>query len=466
MAKFIQKILPSVTITGIADRGKAVGRHEGQVVFVEGAVPGDVADVRVTSKKKGVMDGRVEQMVTPSPDRVKPFCIHFGTCGGCKWQHLDYNAQLRHKQETVENALLRIGKVEVGEYLPIMGSAKQSYYRNKLEFTFSNRKWLTEKEMGQMDDINRNGLGFHLPGHFDKVLDISECHLQPEPSDAIRQAVRDYSLEHGFTHYNVREHVGFMRNIIIRVARTGETMVTVVFGEDEPENRIGLLDYLVGKFPNITSLNYVINTKLNDTIYDLPVHCYHGTPFIMETLGAAKFKIGPKSFFQTNTAQAEALYQTALDFAGLTGTENVYDLYTGLGSIACFVAGSAKQVVGIEEVEPAVADARENAALNGFDHLHFYAGDVKALFNGDLLERHGRPDVIITDPPRAGMHENVVNTLLEVAAPKIVYVSCNPATQARDLNILAAKYDVVKSRAVDMFPQTHHIENVTLLVLR
>lgn len=466
MRKFKQyPLLEQVTITGIADRGKSVGRHDGQVVFVEGAVPGDVADIQVQSKKSGFYTGKAVKFHTLSPDRTEPFCQHFGVCGGCKWQYLDYDAQLRHKQNEVENALLRLGKVTVEEMLPIIGNPKRSHYRNKLEFTFSNRRWLTPEEMQSEEQFpDRRGMGFHLPGSFDKVLDLHECHLQPEPSEAIRKAIQSYSMAKGWSFYNVKDHSGFLRNLIVRVARTGETLVTVIFGAGEAADREELLNHLITTFcDTITSLNYVVNTKQNDTIYDLEVHTVKGNPYIIETLGDLKFRINPKSFFQTNTAQAEILYQTALDFAGLTGTENVYDLYTGLGSIACFIAKYCKHVTGIEEVAAAIEDAKENAILNKLDNTTFYAGDVKNLLNPEFVAKHGHPDVIITDPPRAGMHESVVNTLIALAPSRIVYVSCNPATQARDLALLKEHYTVTRSQAVDMFPQTQHIENVVLL---
>lgn len=464
MGKKTIKIYPGVAITGIADRGKAVGRHEGQVVFVEGAVPGDVADVLVQSRKAGQLQGKVDKLLVPSPDRREPVCEHFGVCGGCKWQHLDYQAQLRHKQQAVEEAFRRIAKVEVGEFLPILGAPSPLHYRNKLEFTASDRRWLTLEEIRSGETFHRDGLGFHLPGHFDKVVDVQTCYLQPEPSNAIRNEIRDYARANGLSFYNVRSHEGALRNVIVRTASTGEVMVTVSFGaQSTPEERDGLLSHLRARFPEITSLQFAVNGKFNDVLYDVDIEVFSGRSYIEERLGEVRFHIGPKSFFQTNTAQGLALYEIARDFAGLTGRETVYDLYTGLGSIACFVAGQSAKVIGIEEVEPAVEDARVNARINGFDHLHFYAGDVKTLLTEQLVALHGPPDVVITDPPRAGMHAKVVETLLVLNAPKIVYVSCNPATQARDLALLSAGYTVRKSRAVDMFPHTHHIENVVLL---
>lgn len=460
----VVRILENIHIFDVADKGKAVGRHEGQIVFVEGAVPGDIVDVEVKKRKSGYYEGKVHAFKMYSSDRVKAVCQHFGICGGCKWQHLDYAAQLRFKQTTVENALLRIAKVNVGEMRPILGAKTIYNYRNKLEFTFCDKRWLTEEEIKsdeKMDD--RRGLGFHLSGLFDKILDLEECHLQAAPSDALRLAIRQFTLENKYSYYNVREHHGLMRTLLVRTSSVGELMVTLVFGEKEMDKIEPLLVWLLKEFPQITSLNYVINTKQNDTIYDLNVETYHGNPYIIERLGDIRYKISPKSFFQTNTEQALVLYQTTAEFAGLTGTENVWDLYTGTGSIACFVAAKARQVIGIEEVEAAIEDAKENALLNHIGNTHFYAGDVRKVFTETLIEKHGLPDVVITDPPRAGMHEDVLKVLLQIEPKRIVYVSCNPATQARDIALLSEKYEVLKSQAVDMFPHTHHIENIVLM---
>lgn len=465
MAKFKTRIFEKVLMTGIADKGKAIGRHEGAVVFVEGAVPGDICDVMVFDKKKGSFQGKVQQMIEPSPDRVIPFCEHFGVCGGCKWQHLSYEAQLRHKQMEVENALLRIGKVEVAEYLPIEGAKETNHYRNKLEFTFSNKKWLTKEQIDSADDISRDACGFHLPGYFDKILDIEECHLQKEPSNAIRNGLRDFALEKGLSFYDIRNHSGFMRILMLRITETGEIMALMCFGEDQPENIKLVLEYLESTFPAITTIVWAINTKVNDAVYDLDIKTYKGPGYVKEKLKDIEYIISPKSFFQTNTRQGEVLYQTALDFAGLTGEETVYDLYTGTGSIACFVSKHCKTVVGVEEIEMAIDDAKRNAAMNGLTNTDFYVGDVKDVLSEDFAKKHGKADVVITDPPRAGMHPKVVDTLLEWAPPRIVYVSCNPSTQARDLALLSPKYKVLKSKAVDMFPHTQHIENVVLMEL-
>ncbi len=461
------RILEQVSLTDTGDKGKAVGRHEGKVVFVEGAVPGDVVDVLVQKRKKGHLIGKAIKLHQASEDRRPAFCEHFGVCGGCKWQHLDYQAQLKYKQQVVENALQRIAKVEVGEFLPILGSKKTQYYRNKLEFSFSNKRWLTEEEV-KTDNVfgERNALGFHRPGAFDKIVDVKHCYLQPEPSNPIRNAVRDFALEHDYTFFDIRAQKGLLRQLYVRITELGEVMVMVSFFEDDKPKREALLEFLKEKFPEITTLVYLINDKKNDSIFDLTPHVWSGLGVIHEQLGHVKFKIGPKSFFQTNSTQALELYNVVRDFAGLTGEENVYDLYTGLGSIACFVADQCSHVTGIEEIEAAILDARENAELNGLDNTTFYAGDVKDILSVEFMEKHGKPDLVITDPPRAGMHADVVKTLLQLAAPSIVYVSCNPATQARDLNLLSELYEVVKVMPVDMFPHTHHIENVALLKIK
>lgn len=467
MAKRSVKIIPSVEMFDIADRGKAVGRHEdGRVMFVEGAVPGDVVDVRVLNAKKSHIEGKTERIVKASTERVKPLCKHFGLCGGCKWQNLDYQAQLKYKQQTVVNALQRIGKVEVAEMFPILGAENQFRYRNKLEYTFSNKRWLTKEEVGMGDAIDRRAAGFHLPGHFDKLMDVETCHLQEEPTNGIRNHVKAFAIEHDITFYDIKNKEGYLRNLIVRTSSTGELMVVLSVGYDDDAILKPLLDSIVAKFPEITSLYSVVNPKLNDTISDLETKLYYGKPYIVERLGNAQFQVGPKSFFQTNTAQANRLYETAAKFADLKGTENVFDLYTGLGSIACYIAEQCKQVVGIEEIAPAIDDARVNAKLNGYDHAHFHVGDVKDVLDAQFVEKYGKPDLIITDPPRAGMHPDVVQTLLQINAPRIVYVSCNPATQARDLALMDAQYRVLKSQAVDMFPHTHHIENVVLLERR
>lgn len=464
-------IAPAVPIHGVADRGKGVGRTaDGLVLFVEGAVPGDIADVFVQKKKGGFGEGRLERLLKPSPERAEPFCRHFTVCGGCKWQHLQYTAQLEHKNQNVLDAFQRIAKVPVGEFQPILGAPETTYYRNKLEFAFSNKRWLLPGEMTPPSHPEEilpafPGLGFHRAGAFDKVVDIQHCWLQADPSNAIRNAAREIALEQGLEFYDVRRHTGFLRNLMVRLTTTGEVLLLVSFARDETEAIRAFLDALLERVP-LTTVVYCINSKLNDTVFDLDMVVYHGKGFVVEQLGDLRFKIGPKSFFQTNSAQAKNLYDTVVQFAGLTGTENVYDLYTGTGSIALYVARYCRQVVGIEEIPEAIADAEENRLLNGIENAIFYAGDVKQVLDPVFVERHGRPDLVITDPPRAGMHEKAVRFLLDLAAPRIVYVSCNPATQARDVQLLSEKYEVLKVRPVDMFPHTHHIESVALLVRR
>lgn len=460
-------MIQGLEITGIADRGKAVGRTpEGEVVFVEGVVPGDVVDVLVIRSKKNLSDGVIKSFVSYSPDRKEPACNHFGLCGGCKWQNLSYAAQLRHKEQTVRDNIRRIGKISGDVVLPIIGCDKNYQYRNKLEFSFSTKRWMTNEEVASGAEIIHSGaLGFHKAGFFDKIIDIYDCHLQDHLSNEIRNFVRFYALEHGYTFYDLRAHVGLLRNMIVRNSTLGDWMVTVVFGHDDKEKIVSLLEVMHVKFPQITSLNYAINDKVNDTIFDKEVVTFHGKPFMEEQLGDIRYKIGPKSFFQTNTEQAVRLFNVAADFAELTTDDNVYDLYTGLGSIALFIASRVKHVTGIEEIPEAIADAMVNMEYNGVRNATFYAGDVKHLLNQDFIQKHGMPDVIITDPPRQGMHENVVNTLLQLTAPRLVYISCNPATQARDLALLASKYEVTAVQPVDMFPHTHHIESVANLRL-
>lgn len=461
-------VIENIPVHGIADRGKGVGRTaEGIAVFVEGAVPGDVVDVFVQKKKGGFIEGKVERLVTPSPDRTESFCQHFPLCGGCKWQNLDYEAQIRHKEQVVQDALRRIGKIEVGEFLPIVGAPETVFYRNKLEFGFSNKRWILDGETvdpeGPVD--SRYGLGFHKAGFFDKVIDIERCWLQADPSNALRNACREIALEQELAFYDLRRHQGFLRNLMVRLTSTGECMLLVSFAQDRPDAISTYLDAILERFPTLTTIVYCINTKLNDSMFDLDMQTYYGKGFVIEQLGDLKFKIGPKSFFQTNSLQGKRLYDIAAEFAGLSGKENVYDLYTGTGSIALYLARHCRSVVGIEEIPEAIADAEENMRLNGIENATFYAGDVKNVLSPEFVQRHGKPDVLITDPPRAGMHEKAVQFLLELAAPRIVYVSCNPATQARDLQLLSEKYKVLKVRPVDMFPHTHHIENVALLEL-
>ncbi len=463
-----KKTLQNVSITGIADKGRGVGRTaDGKVVFVEEVVPGDVVDVLVLRKKNGVMQGIPLDYRQHSADRTEPFCTHFQVCGGCKWQHLTYDKQLEHKEKVVREALQRIGKVEVEDFQPILGAADTTFYRNKMEFAFSSKRWLTKEEIETNAEVDRDhALGFHRPGQFDKIVDIEKCWLQPDPSNAIRNGVRAIAIEQGLRFFDNREKEGFLRSLLLRITDIGEVMVLFSFGEDDQAKREAFLEAVLQRFPQITTLCYCINTKVNDYLMDLDMITYHGKGYIEEQLGHVRFKIGPKSFFQTNTRQGKNLYDIAVAFADLQGHENVYDLYTGVGSIALYLAQNCRRVVGIEEIEAAIVDARANARLNNIDNTVFYAGDVKDMLTQEFVDQYGKPDVLITDPPRAGMHQQVVDMLLHLEAPRIVYVSCNPATQARDLNLLAAKYAVRKARPVDMFPHTHHIENVALLELR
>ena len=460
-------LIEKAIVSGIASEGKAIVRHNDWVIFVPHVVPGDVIDLQLTRKRNSYAEGKAVFFHTFSPQRTKAFCEHYGVCGGCQWQILPYQEQLRYKQQQVIDCLTRIGKVELPEIQPVAGSAQTEFYRNKLEFTFSNKRWMTEDEIlsGKTFE-NRNALGFHIPGMFDKVLDINACWLQNPISDRIRNEIRSFALKNDLSFFDLRNKSGLLRNLIIRTSTTGEIMLIVIFFEDNPEQRELLLNHLSGKFPEISSLLYVINGKANDTIADLEVFCFKGNDFIFEVMEGLKFKIGAKSFFQTNSGQAYNLYRFARDFAGLTGKENVYDLYTGTGTIANFIAKDALQVIGIEYVPEAVEDARINSELNGISNTLFFAGDMKDLLNEAFIEKYGRPDVIITDPPRAGMHDNVIKTILFAEPQRIVYVSCNPATQARDLNALDIRYKVEKVQPVDMFPHTHHIENVVLLEKR
>jgi len=460
-------LLEDVAISGFANKGRCAGRTpEGMVVFVERTVPGDVVDVRVTKKKNGFFEGYPLAFKTLSSERTEPFCAHFGVCGGCKYQNLPYEVQLKYKQEVVEQAIRRIGKLSEVPVLPILGSAKTRFYRNKLDFSFSNRRWITEEEKEAGVSMEADVLGFHRPRAWDKIVDIEKCWLEEEPSNHIRNYLRQLGSEMGLSFYDARAQTGCLRNVIVRVTTLGQVMVIVVFGQSSEKERTKYLDALVEKFPEITSLFVCVNTKLNDFILDLDIDLYKGAPFIEEALGSVIYRIGPKSFFQTNTTQAIQLFDVVVDFAELTGVENVYDLYCGIGSIALYVAEKSRQVVGIEEVEAAIDDARINQEVNNIENAVFYAGDVKNILSSEFAETHGKPDLVITDPPRAGMHPKVIEMLLTLAAPKIVYVSCNPATQARDLQLLEEKYEVVKIQPVDMFPHTQHIESVALLVLR
>ncbi len=459
-------ILQDLHIIDIAEEGKGVAKAEDLVVFVEKAVPGDVVDARVVRKKKNFAEAVIETLHTSSELRTDPFCQHFGTCGGCKWQHMQYEAQLQFKYKSVEAALQRLGKVDTSMMEPILGSAEDTYYRNKLEYTFSNKRWLNRGDMGDTADLEMNALGFHVPLRFDKILDIQHCYLQAEPSNTLRNQVRNYALRMGLSFYDLRNHTGNLRNLIIRTSSTGEVMVVVVFAYVEQEQIDGMMTYLQHEFPEITSLLYIINQKKNDTIFDQEVITFAGRDHIFEEMNGLKFKIGAKSFYQTNSAQAYELYKITKEFAGFTGDELVYDLYTGAGTIANFVAGGVRQVVGIEYLPTAIEDAKFNSSLNGIDNTTFYAGDMKDILTASFIESHGKPDVVITDPPRAGMHADVVARLLEMEAEKIVYVSCNAATQARDIALLNEKYDVVRIKPVDMFPHTQHVENVVLLKMK
>ena len=457
-------LLEQVEITDIGSEGKALARVENKVVFVPYTAPGDIVDIQVTRKRKNFLEGFVTKYHKYSEDRIDAFCEHFGTCGGCKWQHLPYEIQLKAKQQQVADNLERIAKIPLPEISPIMGSAKTRYYRNKLEFTFSNRRWLTKEEIEE-DKTHEDlyALGFHVPKLFDKVLNVNTCYLQDDFSNKIRNEVRDFALKNNYTFFDIRNHHGLLRNLIIRNTASGQWMVIVVFYEDAQDKREKLLEHLKSTFPEITSLNYIINSKANDSIADQQVVNYAGKDHLLEEMEGLQFKIGPKSFYQTNSDQAYELYKVARNFAGLTGDETVYDLYTGTGTIANFLASKAKNVIGIEYIEEAVEDARFNSELNKIGNTSFYAGDMRDLLNREFFETHGKPEIIITDPPRAGMHQDVVNAILESDSEKIVYISCNPATQARDLAMLNTKYDVKKIQPVDMFPHTHHIENVVLL---
>lgn len=460
-------LLEKVTITDVAAEGKAVAKVNELVVFVPYVVPGDVVDLQVKRKKNHYAEAVAVKFYEKSPLRVEPFCSHFGVCGGCKWQCLSYEEQLKYKQKQVFDNLTRIGKVELPEFRPILGSEKTRFYRNKLEFTFSNKRWLTEEEVKQDVKYDQmNAVGFHIPGAFDKVLAIDKCWLQDDISNQIRNAMRDYAYAHNFPFFDLRSQEGLLRNIMIRTSSTGELMVVLqckVTNDDDRRKMEEILQFMADQFPQITSLMYVINNKCNDTIGDLDVEVFKGNDHIFEEMEGLRFKVGPKSFYQTNSEQAYNLYKVAREFAELTGNELVYDLYTGTGTIANFVARQARKVVGIEYVPEAIEDAKVNSALNGIDNTLFYAGDMKDILTNDFIAEHGRPDVIITDPPRAGMHNDVIDVILAAEPKRIVYVSCNPATQARDLQLLDGKYKVTAVQPVDMFPHTHHVENVVRL---
>jgi 23S rRNA (uracil1939-C5)-methyltransferase len=460
-------MLENVRITDIGAEGNALARVNNLVVFVPMLIPGDVVDIQVIKKRKKYMEGRVVRFREYSPDRITPRCKHFGVCGGCKWQHLPYDLQLKFKEKQVRDNLTRIGKTDLPEIKPIIGSPREFLYRNKLEYTFSDKRWLTTEEINSDSKFEREGaLGFHIPGLFDKVLDIVECHLQPEPSNSIRNAVKKYANENHLKFFDLREQTGFLRNLVIRTTESGDVMVIVVFFHEDVEKRTGLLDFLSSEFPQITSLFYVINPKRNDSLNDQEPVNYKGEDYLTEEMEGLKFRIGPKSFYQTNSIQALTLYRIARDFAALTGKEIVYDLYTGTGTIANFVASSSRKVIGIEYVDEAIIDARINSEFNGIKNTIFYSGDIKDVLSESFFSSNGLPDVIITDPPRAGMHEDVIKAITFAAPDRIVYISCNPSTQSRDIQLLSENYFVTAVQPVDMFPHTHHVENVVLLKRR
>lgn len=465
--KKLDLILEDVKIEAVAAEGKSLAHVDGTVVFVEFAVPGDIVNVKVTKKKKNYMEGFILEIVKPSEDRLQPFCEHFGICGGCRWQPLPYDMQLKAKQQQVWDQLVRIGHLEIPDISPILPSDKTKYYRNKLEFTFSNKRWIYNNEdPDSLTDEERLGLGFHVGKFFDKVLDIKHCSLQPEPSNEIRLFIREYAVTHNLEFYNIRENTGFLRNIIVRNNQVGDVMLTVCFAYDDQNKIVPMLDAIAAEFPQIKSLHYVINEKLNDSISDLDCILYKGEDAIWETMGKLKFKIGPKSFYQTNSEQAYKLYSVAKEFAALTGNEVVYDLYTGTGTIAQFISDKASKVIGIEYVKEAIEDARINAEANGITNCTFFDGDMKDILTADFIKEHGKPEVMIIDPPRAGMHPDVVKVIMEAAPERIVYVSCNPASQARDLAMMSPMYEITAVQPVDMFPHTMHVENVCALKLK
>lgn len=466
-------ILEMVEVETMAAEGKALAKVDDQILFISGCAPGDVLDVRIIRKRKKFLEGIPVTFHKYSSHRVEPFCQYFGTCGGCKWQHIPYQMQLDYKEQQVVDNIERIGKVKIKNRRQIIGSDQTAWYRNKLEFTFSDSRWLTREEIDSGRPLGGNALGFHVPKIYDKVLDIEKCHLQPDPSNEIKNKVRKYASEHQLSYYNIKNHNGFLRNLIIRTATSKDVMVILQVAKDEQDILFSLLDFIYEQFPEITSLNYVINTKLNDTFSDLDVITYKGTPYITENMPLGDgsdefltFRISPKSFYQTNSKQAIRLYAEVMAMADLKGSELVYDLYSGTGTIANFIARYTSKVIGLEFVREATEDARTNAKLNGIGNTEFYAGDIRYLLDEKFIERHGKPDVVITDPPRSGMHADIVERLNNLAADRIVYISCNPATQARDIALLTDKYDLINYQPIDMFPQTHHVENIVLLKLK
>ncbi|WP_289874476.1 23S rRNA (uracil(1939)-C(5))-methyltransferase RlmD [Duncaniella muris] len=460
-------LLSGVEIQDVAAEGNSIARVDEMVVFIPFGAPGDIADVKIDRKKRSYAEGHIERLTQPSPIRIEAKCEHFTLCGGCRWQHLPYEFQLKCKQKQVEDALQRIAKIPYPELTPILGSEEIWEYRNKMEYTFSNKKWLTFDQLRSGEEFpERRAAGFHISGAFDKVLDINKCHLQDDLGNRLRLFVKKFGMDNDYSFYDLREQHGLLRTLMIRIASTGEVMAVMVFGENDEEKIKTLLSAVAAEFPEITSLLYVVNTKVNDTISDQAIHLYRGKEYIEEEMEGLRFRVGPKSFYQTNSRQAYRLYSVARDFAKLTGNELVYDLYTGTGTIACFVARNARHVVGIEYVPEAIDDAKINAGINGLDNTEFYAGDMKNVLTSDFIAEHGHPDVMIVDPPRAGMHDDVVKVILEAEPKRIVYVSCNPATQARDLALLHEKYDIEAVQPVDMFPHTQHVENVAALTLR
>lgn len=456
----------NVEILDLGAEGKAIARINDTVTFIRMVAPGDIVDVQITRKRKNYMEGRVTRFREYSEMRVVPFCEHFEICGGCKWQHIPYPAQLKFKQKQVQEALKRMAKIDIPPVNSIIGSDRDTFYRNKLEFTFSTHRWLTDNEIQNSgEDLDRKALGFHIPGLFDRIVDIRKCWLQDSPSNEVRDLVRVFTSSDEYPYFSQKEHSGFLRNLIIRTASTGENMVLLSFFHEDRKKREELLDHILSRFPGLTSLMYVINEKKNDTLYDQDIKVYHGKDHITEQLEDLIFRIGPKSFFQTNTGQALKLYQKTREFAGLSGDENVYDLYTGTGSIAIFLARHCKKVIGIESVPEAIEDAKRNAEINKINNARFFTGDMRDMLTTAFMNENGKPDVIVTDPPRAGMHPKVIERLLEAEARRIVYVSCNPYTQARDLELLGSKYRLTEVQPVDMFPHTHHVENIAQLDL-
>jgi 23S rRNA (uracil1939-C5)-methyltransferase len=459
-------ILPEVHFETTSSKGLAIGRYQGKVVMAKQLVPGDIAEIQVTKKRKNYLEGFSTQILQYSSKRTQPVCEHFGTCGGCKWQNMTYDAQLQFKEQQVRDQLQRIGHLSMENFYPILASPKVLFYRNKLEFTFSNRKWLTQEEIDKQLPIDRDGLGFHVPGSFDKVLDINTCHLQSNLSNEIRNFLRAYAKEHKLTFFDLREQHGFLRNLIIRTSELDECLVILSFFHEAESKREALLNTLISHFSAITSLFYVINSKKNDSLYDQRIIHYHGKNHLTEKLGPLTFKIGPKSFFQTNTQQAYHLYHRALELADIQETDTVYDIYCGTGTISCFLALRAKRVIGVEVVEEAIVAAKENARMNNLSNVSFHSGLAEVVLNQNFFNKHGSPDIILVDPPRAGLHKKVIDQILRVTPNKLVYISCNPATQARDLEMMSDQYNVIHCQPVDMFPQTHHVENIAILELK